>query len=270
MLLSGKRVLITGAGHGLGKSIALAAAAEGAEVIVTDRDPQLVDLAVDEIKAANGIVSGYAFDVTDLEGIRRTRDQIVAKRGPIDVLINNAGVVFGGEFLNVSLEKHCATLAVNLVGLMNTTQVFLPDLQERPEAAIVNIASASAFVPLPRAATYAASKAGALAFGDSLREELRVQGRRNLFISAICPSFIATGLFDGARPPLLTWMLTPERVARAVVKAIRREKKLVILPWTARWLVALSGVLPGAAYRRLCAWLGVSRSMKGWKGHHSK
>ena len=150
---------------------------------------------------------------------------------------------------------------------MPANAVFLADLVGRPEAHLVNIVSASAFVALPGGASYSASKAGALAFTESLREEMRAQGHRHVDVSAICPSFIATGMFAGAKPALLTWMLKPERVARAVVKAIQRRKKLVILPWTARLLVTLSGLLPRAVYRRLCSVLGVSRSMKGWKGH---
>jgi short-subunit dehydrogenase len=267
MILSGKRVLITGAGHGLGKAIAVACARETAQVIVTDRDPQLVEQAVDEIKSANGLAYGYVLDVTDLENILAVRDQILKDLGPIDVVVNNAGVVFGGEFLNVQPDEHRWTIEVNLVGLMNVTQVFLADLVGRPEAHLVNIVSASAFVAFPGGASYSASKAGALAFTDSLREELRVQGRRHVTVSAICPSFIATGMFAGAKPALLTWMLKPERVARAVVKAIQRRKKLVILPWTARVLVTLSGFLPRPVFRWLCSFLGVSRSMKGWKGH---
>src|SRR5688572_26569530 len=116
MLPSGKRVLITGAGHGLGKAIAFAFAQESAEVIVTDFDPQRVADTVDELKAANAIASGYVMDVTAPENIQAVRDQLLADRGPIDALVNNAGIVFGGELTNVPLEKHFKTIEVNLGG----------------------------------------------------------------------------------------------------------------------------------------------------------
>ena len=101
----------------------------------------------------------------------------------------------------------------------------------------------------------------------SLREELRMLGHRHVGVTAVCPSYVATGMFDGAAPPTATWLLTPEAVADALVRAVERDREQVVLPWTVRSLLALTGVLPRGARRRLCAWLGVSTSMRGWKGH---
>jgi all-trans-retinol dehydrogenase (NAD+) len=263
---SGKRVLITGAGHGLGRALALAFAREAAEVIVTDQDAQRVAHMIDEIKSLNGLVSGYTMDVIVPEQIRAVRDQLLAERGPIDILVNNAGIVHGGDLVNVPIEKHFETIEVNLCGTLLVTQIFLPDLVARPEAYIVNIASAAAVVPVPWGVSYAASKAAVLAFSDSLREELRVQRHLKVEISTICPSFINTGLFDGATPPRLTWTLTPERVANAVVRAVHKNRKFVMVPWTARLLYSLASVLPGPCFRGICRLMGVSRSMIHWKG----
>ena len=264
---SGKRVLITGAGHGLGRAIAFAFAQEAAEVIVTDLDAQRVAATVDELKSANAVASGYQLDVTAPDSIRAVRDQLLADRGPIDILVNNAGIVFGGEFVTVPIEKHFKTIEVNLCGTLAVTQVFLPDLVARPEGHIVNIASAAAVVPVPWGVSYAASKAAVLAFSESLREELRVQGHRHVAISTICPSYISTGLFAGARPPRLTRIMTPERVARAVVQTVHRNKKFVMLPWTGRFLYAIANVLPAPCFRAICRLMGVSRSMIDWRGH---
>lgn len=264
---SGKRVLITGAGHGLGRAIAFAFAREAAEVIVTDRDPQRVAETVDEIKTANGLTLGYELDVTSPDSIRAVRDQLRVERGPIDILVNNAGIVFGGELVDVPIEKHLKTIEVNLCGTLAVTQTFLPDLVARPEAHIVNIASAAAVVAVPWGVSYAASKAAVLAFGDSLREELREQGQRHIGISTICPSYISTGLFDGATPPRLTSMLTPEHVASAVVQAVLRNKKFVMLPWSARLLYTIASLLPAPLFRIICRSIGVSRSMMNWRGH---
>ena len=140
-----------------------------------------------------------------------------AEIGPIDVLVNNAGVVFGGTFLEVPLDRHLATVAVNLSGVLAMTHAFLPDLIARPAGHIVNIASAAAVIALPMATSYAASKCAVLGFSDSLREELRELGHRHVGITAVCPGYIATGLFDGAKPARLTRWLTPEEVAAAVV-----------------------------------------------------
>ncbi len=263
----GKRALITGAGHGLGKEIARRFARAGAEVVVTDRDAQRVSDTVRLLGLEGGRAIGYPLDVTDADQVRSVRARLNMEHGPIDVLVNNAGVVAGGAFLDVPPERHRATVAVNLLGLMTVTHAFLPDLLPKLEAHVVNLVSASAIVPLPCAASYAASKWGALGFTESLREELRVLDHRHVRVTAVCPSFTATGLFEGARPPRLTWLLSPEVVADAVLRAVERNREFVLFPWTVRLLDAVCGVMPRPAYRRVCAWLGVSTSMLDWKGH---
>src|SRR5262245_20631279 len=116
MHLSGKRVLVTGAGHGLGKAIALAGARAGAEVVVTDMLAERVTAVVEELNKSGAACFGYVLDVTAPDGPLAVRDRLHAERGPIDVLVNNAGVVFGGAFLDVPLARHAATVAVNLTG----------------------------------------------------------------------------------------------------------------------------------------------------------
>jgi short-subunit dehydrogenase len=181
-------------------------------------------------------------------------------------LVNNAGVVFAGEFEKVPRERHEATVAVNLQGVLNVTHEFLPDLLARPEAHLVNIASAAATIALPLAASYAASKWGVLGFTESLREELRRRGGSHVGVSAICPSYISTGLFAGAKPPRLTRWLTPAQVAVAVADAVERRREFVMLPWTAALLHRSLGWLPRRCFRAVCRWFGVADSMTGWQG----
>src|SRR5262245_22889485 len=100
MRVAGSRVLVTGAGHGLGFAIAVAFAKAGAEVVVTDLRAERVQEAVAKLKATGDAVSGYPLDVTSSEQIAKVRAQLLAEQGPIDVLVNNAGIVFGGPFLN--------------------------------------------------------------------------------------------------------------------------------------------------------------------------
>lgn len=267
MTLTGKRVLVTGAGHGLGRALAREFARAGAEVVVTDLDAGRVATVVAEVKAAGGTAAGFRLDVTSAANVRAVRDAVLSECGPLDVLVNNAGVVFGGPFADVPLDRHLATVAVNLSGVLAVTHAFLPDLVARPEARLVNIASASAVVALPRAASYAATKWAVLGFSESLREELRLAGHRHVRVTAVCPSFVATGLFDGARPPRLTRLLTPEVVARAVRRATERGTDLVLLPQSVRLLYGVAGVLPRRLYLGLCRALGVSNSMAEWRGH---
>jgi short-subunit dehydrogenase len=269
MELMNKRVLITGAGHGLGRAIALEFARAGADVVVTDLDPTRVEAVVAEVKGLGRAATGFAVDVTAPSAVCAVRNRVLADCGPVDVVVNNAGVVFGGPFLDVPVERHLATVSVNLAGVLAVTHTFLPALMARPEARLVNIASASAVLALPLAASYAATKWAVLGFSESLREELRLAGHTHVRVTAVCPSYIATGLFDGARPARLTRLLTPEAVARAVRRAAERGSEFVMLPWTARLLYAVSGVLPRPLYARLCRGLGVSTSMAGWRGHAS-
>jgi short-subunit dehydrogenase len=263
MKLSGKRTLITGGGHGLGLALVREFDRAGAEVIVADRDATRVERATAEL-AGRG--AGYVMDVTVPVQVLDVRNRINAERGPIDLLINNAGVVYGGEFQNVPLELHLTTVAVNLAGLLTVTHAFLPDLIARPESRLVNIASASALLALPLAASYAASKWGVLGFSDSLREELTRAGHGHVGVTAICPSYIATGLFEGARPARLTSMLDPDSVARAVRRAVQRDRNFVMLPRSAAILHAVIRSLPRGLQTCICRWLGVSDSMAGWRG----
>ena len=264
MDLAHKRVLITGAGHGLGRAMAVEFARAGATVVVTDREADRVAAVVKELGPP---AIGFPLDVTVAERVAAIREQVHAAGGPIDILVNNAGIVAGGPFLDVPLDRHLATVAVNLNGVLAVTHAFLPDLIRRPEARLVNIASASAVVALPHAAGYAATKWAVLGFSESLREELRLAGHRHVRVSAICPSYISTGLFDGVKPPLLTRLLTPEAVARAVRRAAERGTEFVLLPRSVRLLYAVAGLLPRRLYLELCRRLGVSASMTGWRGH---
>jgi all-trans-retinol dehydrogenase (NAD+) len=267
MKLSGKRVLVTGAGHGLGRALALEFAGAGAAVVATDLDPARADAVAAEVRRFGGAAAGYVLDVTAPDQVAAVRDRVRAEQGPVDVLVNNAGVVFGGPFLAVPLDRHLATVAVNLSGVLAVTHAFLPELLTRPAGRVVNVASAAAVLPLPLAASYAASKWAVLGFSDSLREELRAAGHRHVGVTAVCPTYIATGLFDGARPSRLTGLLTPEGVARSVRRAVERGSEFVMLPRTARLLYAVTGLLPRPAFARVCRWLGVADSMAGWKGH---
>jgi short-subunit dehydrogenase len=267
MRVAGSRVLVTGAAQGLGFAIAAAFGRASESLVLTDVNAERLAEAVAKLKAAGVAASGYTLDVTSAEQVAAVRARVLAEQGPVDVLVNNAGVVFGGAFLDVPLAKHLTTVNVNFSGVLAMTHAFLPDLLARPAAHVVNIASASAVVALPMATTYAATKWAVLGFCESLREELRVQGHRHVGVTAICPSLIATGLFDGAQPARFTRWLTPEAVADAVVRAVEKNREFVMLPGSVRWMHRLCRGWPRSWYRAACRWLGVSRTMTDWHGH---
>ncbi len=270
MHVRGRRVFVTGAAQGLGFATAAAFARAGAAVVVTDVNAGAVEPAVAKLKELGAAVAGYALDVTNAEQVVAVRDRVHADHGRIDVLVNNAGIAAGGAFLDVPLARHLATASVNFGGVLTVTHTFLPDLIGQPAGHVVNISSASAVLALPFCASYAASKWAVLGFTDSLREELRVLGHRHVGVTAVCPSLIATGLFDGATPARFTRWLTADAVAAAVVRAVERRTELVMLPRSVRLLYSATGWLPRPLFRAACRAVGVSSSMIGWRGHAPK
>jgi short-subunit dehydrogenase len=168
--------------------------------------------------------------------------------------------------MDVPLAEHRRTVAVNLDGMMAVTHAFLPHLVQRPAAHIVNIVSASAFVGLPFGASYAASKWGALGFSESLRLELRTRGQRHVGVTAICPAYVDTGMFTGAKAPPFTRFLTPDRLAAATIRGIRANTPIVRLPWTVH-LSRLAALLPASAFDAVVRLFGIDTSMRDWTGH---
>lgn len=266
MELARRRILITGAGQGLGRAVALQTAQAGAHVFVTDMNAAKVEEVVNEIRNLGGNAQGYCLNVTDLSQIAQVKKNVM-ESGGLDILVNNAGTVLGGDFLSVPLEVHHRMAAVNLLGLWNITHAFLPLLIQRQDACVLNVASASAILPLPHAATYAATKAAVLSFSDSLKEELILLGHSHVKVSVVCPSYISTGLFEGAAAPFLTSILTTDFVAKTLLESIQKERSFVLMPWRVWFLYAGSTLLPRNWYHKLCRWIGVSTSMQKWVGH---
>lgn len=265
--LANKRILISGAGHGLGRDMARAFAKAGAELVVTDLNLAGAEETARQIAADGGRAAAYALDVTDLEAIRQLRERLHAEHGPIDVLVNNAGVAFGGTFLEVPVERHLATYKVNALGLVAMTHAFLPDLIARPEGHLVIIASASGLIALPYASTYASSKWAALGFSESIREELRILGHRHVHVTAICPSYIDTGMCDGVKLPRFTRMLRSPQVAEMVLRAVRRNRDLVLTPWLVYITPFTKAVLPPPLFRKVADFFGITNGMATWYGH---
>lgn len=263
---TGKTALITGGAQGLGLQMALAFAREGANIVLSDINPETLEAGRKQVEALGVRALACPADVTDPDALRAMRDYIRREIGPVDILVNNAGVVFGGSFLDVSLEKHRMTFDVNVTGLTNTTWIFLPDLIERPEARIINIASASGLIALPYGSSYGASKWAAIGLSEALRQELKDQGHGHVRITSVCPSFIDTGMFHGVTPPRMTRMLDPQRLVEKIVIATRRGDTWLLEPFMVK-LTPLFRLLPTRVLDVLARFFGVATSMKAWQGH---
>src|SRR5262249_49648729 len=150
-------------------------------------------------------------------------------------------------------EKHLTTYRVNTLGLVAMTHAFLPDLIAGGDGHVVNVASASGFIGLPFGATYASSKWAVIGFSQSLALELELQGHGHLHVTAICPSSAATGLFDGAKAPRTTRLLTADRVAELTTKAVLANAPYVRTPWLVRVTPILKALTPFRLFYRVAA-----------------
>ncbi len=267
--LAGKRALITGGASGIGKAIAQRFAAENVELLLVDRNESLLGETSAELVARGGRVHTYALDVTDTKSISAVRDQVHRDVGRIDLLVNNAGLVYGGPFLQVPLDKHLTTFHVNTLGVVSVTHSLLPDLIAGGDGHVVNIASASGFIGLPFGTTYASSKWAVLGFSESLALELALEGHHHVHVTTVCPSYVATGLFEGVRPPFATQMLSAEHVADLTIRAVLKNRPYVRTPWMVQMTPLMKAITPFGLFYRGAALLGVNTSMLHWRGRAS-
>ena len=273
--LKNKNVLVTGGARGIGKQIAIEFAKQGANIIICDADKNFMDQntfidGINEIKSFGVECHYYYLDVVDIEIIKKVRKKIIQDLGKIDILVNNAGVVFGGKFLDVDLDNHRLTYDVNTQGVVNMTYAFLQDLIDRDSSHIVNIASASSFTPLPGGATYASSKAAVFSFTESLYIEFKKEKYNHIGITAVCPAFVNTGMFDGVKEPIFIPMLKSERLAKKIIKAVIKNKLFVLEPAFIKLIPMLKAFLPRFMFDFLGKILGGFNSMDLWEGHDRK
>ncbi|MET7770602.1 SDR family oxidoreductase [Nocardia sp. NPDC005366] len=235
--LAGRIVAVTGGAQGIGREIARQLAEAGARVAIGDRDIQAAEATA---QALPGQVHAFALDVTDTGSFRRFLAEVTALWGPLDVLVNNAGVMWVGAFDD---EPETATermLAVNLHGVIRGVRLVAPPMRERGRGHIVTIASAASKLAPPGESTYAATKHAVLGYLTGVREELRGSG---VEISVIMPGVVDTelaiGTDSGATSPL-----QPGDVAAAVVAVLRRPRFEVTVPASIGLLVRITAVLP--------------------------
>lgn len=265
---AGKNVLITGGASGIGRLMALEAAQRGANVIIWDIDELALGRTVGELGAATGRrAKGYRCDVSDREQIYQRAAEVKADLGPLDILINNAGIVSGRSFLELPDEKIEATFKVNTMALFWTTKAFLPEMIQRNTGHVVTIASASGLMGVARLADYASSKFAAFGFDESLRMELgRVAPK--VRTTVVCPYYIDTGMFDGVRSrfSFLMPILREEHVAKKVIAAIEKNRARLLMPALVYLVPLLRSLLPPAVFDGVANLLGVNASMDHFVG----
>ena len=269
-------MLITGAARGMGRLYAERAVAEGAKaVILWDSDAAALASTAAFLagRATPGtLVAPFAVDLADLGAIAQSAQRVRTEVGDPDIVINNAGIIRGKFFWDHDNGDDIRpTMKVNALAPMYITREFLPHMMTNGgrEARIVNIASAAGTLSNPRMSVYAASKAALIGWSDSLRLELVQQGYSQVKVTTVCPSYISTGMFDGARGPVLTPLMTPEYVVDRVWRSMLAGRPLLMMPWTVVLARALRGALPLPLWDRVAGGFGVYRAMDDWVGRET-
>ncbi|TDD05190.1 SDR family oxidoreductase [Saccharopolyspora terrae] len=238
--LPGKVVAVTGGARGIGRAIAERLAASGARVAIGDRD---LDAAHATARDIAGTVEAFDCDVTDSASLRGFLSAVEGRWGPIDVLVNNAGVMWVGRF---DEEPEAATerqLAVNLHGVIRGVKLAAPAMRARGRGHIVTVASAAAKVSPAGEATYAATKHGVFGYLAGVRAELRGSG---VALSVVMPGVVDTELAAGTATGAAR-LLSPGEVADAVVSVIRRPRFELTVPGYVGPLTRWADLLPQRA-----------------------
>ncbi|WP_071396289.1 3-ketoacyl-ACP reductase [Bacillus tuaregi] len=189
--LKGKVAIITGAGKGIGKAIALALASEGVRVGLLARTEHDLKAVVSEVEALGGKAAYAAVDVSSLEDVERVVQQISDELGTIDILINNAGIGKFATLLEMDPDEWKRIIDVNLMGLYYVTRTVLPQLMDKNQGDIINISSTNGLNGAATSSAYSASKFGVIGLTESLAQEVR---RNNIRVTALTPSTVATEL----------------------------------------------------------------------------
>jgi NAD(P)-dependent dehydrogenase (short-subunit alcohol dehydrogenase family) len=239
--LNGRRCLITGAASGIGKATAIAAAGRGAEVFLTDIQADALEETLLEIRGRGGVVGCAApLDLTDHEAVVALAEQIHREHGPMDVVMNIAGVSTWGPIERLSHNDWQRMVDVNLMGPISVLECFVPQMIEAGHGGhIVNVSSAAGLFGLPWHAAYSAAKFGLRGVSEVLRFDL---ARHGIGVSLICPGAVKTPLVGTVdivgidrEHPLIQKMIdrfesravSPERVAEQIIRAIERNRYLV-------------------------------------------
>jgi NAD(P)-dependent dehydrogenase (short-subunit alcohol dehydrogenase family) len=253
----GMRVVITGAGSGLGQALALRYAAAGARVACTDRDLSSAEHTLALLTAEGGSGLAVALDVTDEASLSQLATRLERDWGGIDVLINNAGVAVSGGIDETPLADWQWVLDVNVLGVVRGCKAFVPMLRAQRSGQIINIASFAAIANPPGMAAYNVAKAGVVALSETLRLELAADG---IAISVVCPAFFPTNLMVSARVAqpatvgLVQKMMkksgvTAEQVAEQIFTGAQRKQFLLLTHRDTRVQAAIKRASPELFFR---------------------
>ena len=225
MLLEGKVALITGAARGIGRSIAVAFADEGARAIVTGRDMERLTQVTEEIRAGGGEAEAFVLDVTKQDDAVQVVEQVIGKWGRIDLLVNNAGIItYDTPVWATTMEQWDEMLNTNLRGMHLMCRAVLPNMMQREQGVIINIGSSSGRLPDGDYGAYVTSKWGVVGYTASLGHSLRPYG---ISVNGINPDWVDTDMARGYNPDGDPDWLTGEEVAQAATYLAAHAPKIM-------------------------------------------
>jgi 3-oxoacyl-[acyl-carrier protein] reductase len=256
-IIRGKKALVTGAASGIGRAIALALADEGADLYLVDIDEAGLELTRNEVASRGVEVVTAACDLAEPAQISAAVRALLSRWNRLNILINNAGVLYYGPAHRMTDEQWNRVMAVNLAAPIQLARELLPALVRSQDAHLVNICSIFGLVGSRNVAAYQTSKYGLIGFTEALRTEY---GGRTFGVTAICPGFVSTPMMErvlgepaangasGKSPtPPPAWIFTsPEKVAAKTIAAMRRNRGIVVVTQAARLLWWLKRLSPGA------------------------
>jgi 3-oxoacyl-[acyl-carrier protein] reductase len=225
--LKGKIALVTGAGKGIGRAVAIALAHEGVHVGLIARTKKDLEKVSEEIKATGVKAAIGIADVSDIQSVNKAVDSIQKELGNIDILINNAGIGTFGKFLELEPAEWEKQVKVNLFGVYYVTRAVLPQMIERRTGDIINISSTAGLKGSALTSAYSASKFGVMGLTESLMQEVR---KHNIRVTALTPSTVVTELAKSAN--LINnnedRMIHPEDFAELMIAQLKLNRRVFI------------------------------------------
>ena len=253
--LSGKVAVVTGGARGIGQALARALAREGVVVAIGDLDAGAAEAAATELR--NGSI-GLALDVTDRPGYTTFLDEVERRLGPVDVLVNNAGIMAVGPFDEEDEATVVRQLEINLHAVIHGTKEAVRRMKPRGTGHIVNVASSAGKTGFPNLATYCATKHGVVGMSEAVRGELRGTG---VEISVVMPGIVNTELATGLVETRGFKISTPEDVAELVVEALEFPRFDVFVPKSIGPTWAALQIVPRRAREAVARALKIDRAL---------